>query len=74
MKYNTYIKNRNTNKGMLDILYERVPESQAYKLYMEFGPKISDDEMSYLQEIIGLSGQNVSDKAMQIYYQKYSKK
>ena len=73
-KYYTYIQNRNTNKGMLDILYERVPESQAYKLYMEFGPKISEDEMKYLNEVMELSGQNLSKKAYAIYLQKYSKK
>jgi hypothetical protein len=72
-KYDTYIRNRNLNKGMLDIVYETVPEVQAYKLYMEFGPKMSGDEMAYLQEIMGLSGEKVSDKAFQIYYSKYGK-
>ena len=72
-KYYTYIQNRNTNKGMLDIIYERVPESQAYKLYMEFGPKISEDEMKYLNEVMELSGQNLSKKAYAIYLQKYGK-
>jgi hypothetical protein len=74
MKYDTYIRNRNTNKGILDILYERVPESQAYKLYMEFGPKMTEDEWDYIAEIETLSGQKVSTKAYNIYIDKYSKK
>jgi hypothetical protein len=74
MKYDTYIRNRNTNKGILDILYERVPESQAYKLYMEFGPKMTEDEWDYIAEIETLSGQKVSTKAYNIYMDKYSKK
>ena len=73
-KYDTYIRNRNTNKGILDILYERVPQSQAYKLYMEFGPKMTEEEWNYLSELEYLSGQKISNRAYEIYMQKYNKK
>ena len=73
-KYTTFIKNRNLPKGMLDVIYERVPESQAAKMYIEFGPVIGDSESEYIRNIESASGKKISKKAWSIYQEKYQKK
>jgi hypothetical protein len=70
-KYTTYLKNVNTDKKMLDIIYEDTPEVQALMLYNRFGTSLEAEELALLERTGKNAGRRVSKKAFAIYFSEY---
>jgi hypothetical protein len=73
-KFNTYISNRDVDKRLLNIVYERNPRLQALYIYQRYGSSIEKEEITELNKISAKTRSRISDKAMIIYNQEYFKK
>ncbi len=73
-KYQGYIRNINADRSILDIVFEDVPEVQAYLLYKKFGDSFEDEEKEMITKVMKSAKRKLSKKAIYIYRQKYAKK
>jgi hypothetical protein len=70
-KYKAYINNMGSDREVLDIIFEDVPEVQAMKLNERYGNSFDEEERKELEEISKRSERPISRKALDIYYNKY---
>ena len=70
-KYYTYSKSKNIDRGLLDILYENVPEVQAKRIFDRFGSDISPEEVEEIKKVYKASRKKFSKKGLYIYGKKY---
>lgn len=73
-KYNTFLKNTNLDRKILDVIYEDTPEVQALMLFNRFGNNLEADEMILLKQVGKMAGRSVSKKAFLIYFSEYTGK
>jgi hypothetical protein len=73
-KYNTFLKNTNLDRKILDVIYEDTPEVQALMLFNRFGNNLEADEMMLLKQVGKMAGRSVSKKAFFIYFSEYTGK
>jgi hypothetical protein len=73
-KFNNYISNRDIDKRLLNIVFERNPRLQALYLYQRYGSSIEKDEIIELNKISVRTGSKLSDKTIMIYNKEYFKK
>jgi sialate O-acetylesterase len=72
-KYVAYIKNINSDRSILNIIYETTPEVQALMLFNKFGNSLEEDELIQLNKVFNASGRKLSKKSLAIYREKYQK-
>lgn len=70
-KYKAYINNMGSDREILDIIFEDVPEVQAMKLNERYGNSFDEEERKELEGISRKSERPISRKALEIYYNKY---
>ena len=73
-KYKAYINNMGSDREVLDIIFEDVPEVQAMKLNERYGNSFDEEERKELEEISKRSERPISRKALDIYYNKYKER
>ena len=73
-KYNNYIRNRNLDKRLLNIVFERKPRLQALYLYERYGNSLEQEELDELNKIMSETNSRVSKEALYFYNDKYSYK
>ena len=71
--YNKYIKfarNRDTDRQILDIMYEQNPERQALLLTLKYGESLEPEELADLEKAAMYSGRRFNKKTMYYYKKK----
>lgn len=69
-KYRKFAQNRDTDRQILDIMYEQNPERQAMLLTLKYGESLDEEEMKDLEKAAMYSGRRLSRKTMYYYKQK----
>jgi len=73
-KYLGYIRNMDSDRSILDIVYEETPEVQALMIFNKFGDSFDEEERKEIIKVFRASGRKFSEKARRIYNKKYKKK
>ncbi len=73
-KYKAYINNMGSDREILDIIFEDVPEVQAMKINERYGNSFDEEERKELEEVSRKSERPISRKAIEIYYSKYKER
>lgn len=73
-KYKAYIKNMGSDREVLDIIFEDIPEVQAMKINERYGSSFDEDEKKELETISRKSERPISKKALYIYNKKYKER
>jgi len=69
-KYMKFAQNRDTDRQILDIMYEQNPERQAMLLTLKYGESLDEEEMKDLEKAAMYSGRRLGRKTMYYYKQK----
>ena len=69
-KYMKFAQNRDTDRQILDIMYEQNPERQAMLLTLKYGESLDEEEMKDLEKAAMYSGRKLNRKTMYYYKQK----
>ena len=68
-KYRKFAQNRDTDRQILDIMYEQNPERQALLLTLKYGESLEPEELADLEKAAMYSGRRFNKKTM-YYYKK----
>jgi hypothetical protein len=72
-KYNNYIRNRNLDKRLLNIVFERKPKLQALYIYERYGSSFDAEEIKEINNIMRVTNKKISDQTLYYYNKKYKK-
>ena len=72
-KYNNYIRNRNLDKRLLNIVFERKPKLQALYIYERYGSSFDAEEIKEINNIMKTTNKKISDQTLYYYNKKYKK-
>jgi len=73
-KYLIYMRNRNVDKTILDIVFEQNAEAQAYMIQQKFGNSFDEEEEKEIRLVFSAARRKFSKKALYIYRKNISKK
>ena len=73
-KYLIYMRNRNVDKTILDIVFEQNAEAQAYMIQQKFGNSFDEEEEKEIRLVFNSARRKFSKKALYIYRKNISKK
>ncbi len=63
-----------SDRSILDIVYEETPEVQALLIFNKFGDSFDEEEREEIIKVFKASGRTFSKKALSIYNKNYKKK
>jgi hypothetical protein len=73
-RFNNHIKNRGTDTRLLDIVFERRPQLQAFYLYKRYGSALDKEELNELNTIMQQTKSRISDETLIYYNKEYKNK